>query len=154
VAAASRPGRGCASAPRRRRGGSQRRSPRAPDWEYDAVNLEGEFAFAATKVSGEWVYDEFHAPTQTHVARGWTLQGRQTLTPRVFAHSRMSTVDSPAAVGRTFIRRNYWSVDSTVGYLVNPEVTVRVGHAAMKTFTRTDVDHQVGVSIIWSRRWW
>jgi hypothetical protein len=45
-------------------------------------------------------------------------------------------------------------VDSTAGYLVNPEITVRVGHAALKTFTRTDVDHQIGASLVWSRRWW
>jgi hypothetical protein len=125
-----------------------------PDWQYDMVTVEAEFAFAATKVSGEWIRDEFHAPTATHVAHGWTVQGRQTITPRIFAHSRMSTVDSPAAAGRTFVRREYWSVDSTAGYLVNPEITVRVGHAALKTFTRTDVDHQIGASLVWSRRWW
>ena len=125
------------------------------DWRYDTINVEGELAFKATKLSGEWVYDEFRSPSaQVHVARGWTLQGRQTLTPRVFAHSRMSTVDSAAAAGRTFVRRTYWSVDSTLGYLVNPEITVRAGHAAMKAFTQATVDHQVGVSLIWARRWW
>ena len=118
------------------------------------MNVEAEFAFAATKLSGEWTYDEFHAPTATHVARGWTVQGRQTVTPRIFAHSRMSTIDSPAAAGRTVVRRDFWSVDSTVGYLVNPEITMRIGHAAIKNFTSTDVDHQVGASVIWSRRWW
>jgi hypothetical protein len=29
-----------------------------------------------------------------------------------------------------------------------------MGHAALKRFSSSDVDHQVGVSLIWSRRWW
>jgi hypothetical protein len=123
-------------------------------WRYRMVNVEGEFAFANTRLSGEWTHDVFAAPVQSHTAHGWTLQGRQTLTPRWFAHSRVSTVTAPAAVGATFVAREYRSVDTAVGYLVNPEITIRLGHAALKPYTRTELDHQVGVSLMWSRRWW
>jgi hypothetical protein len=121
---------------------------------YRLFNIEGEFAFAATKLSGEWTRDTVHLPGGAQSAHGWTLQAKQTLSPRFFAHSRASTVASPAATGGTFQMLEYRSLDTTLGYLVNPEVTVRVGHAALKPYTGTAVDHQVGVSLMWSRRWW
>ncbi len=123
-------------------------------WPYRLLNVEGEFAFARTKVSGEWTRDEFKSPTRSHTATGWTLQGRQTITPRIFAHSRLSAVTAPAAAGTAFVTRTYRSIDTTVGYLVSPDVTVRVGHAALKSYTLTDIDHQFGASLIWTRRWW
>jgi hypothetical protein len=122
---------------------------------YRLVNLEGEYAAGYTRVSGEWIRDQFETPSGTHVASGWTLQARQTLTPRLFAHSRISTVSSPAALtADTFEVRDFLSIDTTVGYLVNPEVTIRAGHAAIKGWTDERVDHQIGVSLVWSKRWW
>ncbi len=46
------------------------------------------------------------------------------------------------------------SIDNTVGYLVSPDVTVRLAHSAIRGFGRAAVDHQVGVSLVWTRRWW
>lgn len=72
-------------------------------------------------------------------------------------HSRASTVRSPRAVtsrATTVVGERFRSIDTTVGYLVNPAVTVRLAHAAVRGFGRASVDHQVGVSMVWTRRWW
>ena len=123
---------------------------------YALVNVEGEYAFGYTKISGEWTRDRFEMPTGDHVSHGWTLQARQTLTPRVYVHSRVTVLESPAAIGTSgaFQDRTYRAVDTTVGYLVNAESTLRVGHAAMQRFSGPAIDHQIGVSIVWAKRWW
>jgi hypothetical protein len=36
---------------------------------------------------------------------------------------------------------------------VNVETTVRLAYSAIRRWNAA-VDHQVGVSIVWSKRWW
>jgi hypothetical protein len=50
--------------------------------------------------------------------------------------------------------RTSWYAETTLGYLVNAETTIRVAHSAIKKWSAPAVDHQVGVSIVWSKRWW
>jgi hypothetical protein len=122
---------------------------------YTLLNVEGEYAFAYTKISGEWTRDVFETQAGDVAVSGWTLQGKQTLTPRVFVHSRFSTVESPEAIAYAdYTDRRFWTADSTVGYLIDPEITLRIGHAALRGWGGPDVDHQFGVSLIWSKRWW
>jgi hypothetical protein len=123
---------------------------------YALVNIEGEFAFLYTKISGEWTRDRFDTPSGDAVARGATLQVRQTLTPRIYVHSRATAIESPnlAPDPGASATRASWYVDSTLGYLVSPEATVRLAHSAIRRWNVPTVDHQVGVSIVWSKRWW
>jgi hypothetical protein len=122
---------------------------------YRLVNVKGEYAFGYTRVTAEWTRDEFDTPTGTQVASGWTLQATQTITPRLFVHRRLSTVASPAALtDGTFEARDFLSVDTSVGYRVRPDVTIRAGHAAIKGWTSDRADHQIGMSLVWSKRWW
>ena len=91
------------------------------------------------------------------MSHGWTAQGQHALTPRVFVHSRASTVRAPRAatsLATTVTDERFRSIDNTVGYLLSPELTVRVAHSAIRGFGRATVDHQVGVSLVWTRRWW
>lgn len=128
-----------------------------PALDYRTVNAEADLAFGYTRISGEWVLSRFDAPGGTRVSEGWTAQVQHTLTPRVFVHSRASHVRAPRAVS-AFATHVDWqrlqSVDSTVGYLLTPEVTLRAAHTALRAFGRPTIDHQVGLSVIWSRRWW
>jgi len=123
---------------------------------YTLVNVEGEYAFHYTKISGEWTRDRFETAAGTRVARGLTLQIRQTLTPRLFAHSRATAIESPTATSAdgTLQLGTSWYVDTTVGYLVNPETTLRLAHSAIQRWNRPAIDHQIGASIVWARRWW
>ena len=62
---------------------------------YRMLNVEGEWAFGHTKVSGEWIRDRFALAAGTAIARGWTLQAQHTLAPRVFVHARTTFMSSP-----------------------------------------------------------
>lgn len=122
---------------------------------YRLVNIEADWAFASTRLSGEWTRDRFDTAGGIRMSDGWTAQVRQTLAPRWFVHSRATRGASPqiTATGRV-TPRTYLSVDSTIGYLVSPELTLRAGHTALRGWTATTTDHQIGVSIVWARRWW
>jgi hypothetical protein len=121
---------------------------------YVLVNVEGEFAIAYTKVSGEWTRDRFETPSGDRIAHGATLQVKQTITPRIYVHSRGTVIESPVTVAGAPQNRTSWYVDTTAGYLLSPEVTLRLGHAVIQRWNATSVDHQFGASVVWARRWW
>ena len=129
----------------------------APNSGYRLINVEGDYSFGYTRISGEATRDTFAMPGggDDYVAWGWTLQARQTLSPRLFVHARATGIQSPVPTGPES-RRNltYRSIDSTLGYLIDPEVTLRLGYSALASWGTSAVDHQVGVSVMWSRRWW
>ena len=123
---------------------------------YKMVNVEGEYAFGYTKISGEWTRDRFETLTGKRDAHGATLQVKQTLTPRMYVHTRATAITSPVTVVATGAvpERTSWYADSTFAYLVSPETTVRVAHSAIRKWNAPAVDNQIGVSIVWARRWW
>ncbi len=122
---------------------------------YRLINVEGEIAAGHTKVSGEWTRTDFSQTDRDRRAHGVTLQAQRTFTPRVFAHSRASWVESPEhlASGDDVIR-HFWSIDTTIGYRVTPEIALRASHAAVRGWAIPRFDHQLGASIMWTRRWW
>jgi hypothetical protein len=126
----------------------------APSGRYQMLNAEGEFAFGYTKLSGEWTRDRFDVTSGTHVARGWTVQIQQTLTPRLFAHSRATMIDAPEVTAAGTVRRTFRSVDTTFGIRVDNEITLKLGHSAVRTWNASAIDHQAGLSLMWTRRWW
>jgi hypothetical protein len=124
---------------------------------YLTTNVEAEYALGYTRVSGEWTRDRFDTAGNEGVASGWTVQAQHTLTPRVFAHSRVTAMEAPEgalSVYGTPANRRYRSVDSTVGYRLRPELTLKLSHAALWDWTSSSVDHQVGMSVMWTTRWW
>ena len=123
------------------------------DSAYRMVNIEGELALGYSKISGEWTSDRFDARGREATARGWTVQLQHTLTPQVFAHTRVTAIEASATLGSD-ARRRYRSIDTTVGYRLDPDLTLRVAHTALKSWTVSHIDHQVGVSLMWARRWW
>lgn len=130
------------------------RTSLAPASHYRLVNVEGELSFGYTKISGEWTSDRFRVDSRQSMARGWTLQAQHTITPRLFVHNRTTAMTASAALGSA-VRQTYRSTETTIGYRVDAETTLRVGHAAIKSWsTGAPIDHQVGLSLIWARRWW
>jgi hypothetical protein len=127
-----------------------------PAQRYVLVNVEGEFAFGHTQIGGEWTRDRFETPAGHRAASGLTAQVQHTLTPRIFAHSRATFIRAPEAVEplEPALQRTFRSIENTVGYRVTPQVTVRLAHAALRSFSASSLDNQLGVSIIWARRWW
>lgn len=132
-------------------------TPEHPEERYRLVNIEGDFAFGYTRISGEWIRDTFHTPNGPQVSSGATAQVQYTIAPRWFAHSRASVMHSPEAVlsaPGTFVAREYRVIETTLGFRLTPDVTLRVAHAAMQNWGLSSVDNQLGVSFVFARRWW
>lgn len=126
----------------------------APLGDYRMVNLEAEYAFGYTRISGEWTRDVFDVAAGRQVARGWTLQAQQTIAPRVFAHARATVIESPEVTAGGAPLRTFRSIDTTLGYRLNADVTARIGYSAVRAWTGGPLDHQAGLSLMWARRWW
>jgi hypothetical protein len=123
--------------------------------DYRMTSVEGEYAFGYTKISGEWTHDRFETIIGDQLSQGWTLQAQQTLTPRLFLHTRVSAIASPeVSKYATTTDRQYRSIDTTIGYRLTPQLTLRLGHTAMRGFTSPGYDQQAGFSFMWTRRWW
>jgi hypothetical protein len=120
------------------------------------TSIEGEYAFAFTKITGEVTHGRFEVPSGTATSYAWFVQGTQTLTPRWFAAARYESALAPTAptlpagTGRPTLRYS----EATAGYRLTTEFTVRTSVMGRKSFTRSDWDRQVGVSLVWARRWW
>ena len=119
-------------------------------------NVEGEWSFGYTKVSGEVTRDRFQTIAGTETAYGWFVQGQQTLTPRFFVAARQEGASAPplrtsVAVGpRTLMH----VTEATIGYRLNTDITFRGSFQSRKPYTRQAWDQQAGVSVVWAHRWW
>ncbi|OFW02381.1 MAG: hypothetical protein A3I61_12960 [Acidobacteria bacterium RIFCSPLOWO2_02_FULL_68_18] len=117
------------------------------------VTIESEFAFRYTRVAGEWVRDRIETTLGRRVASGWFVHGQQTLAPRWFAAGRIERIDSPLVLQTDAVEQQLTGVEAVLGFRVTPDLTVRIGHRARRTFGRPAYDHQAAVSLVWWRRW-
>jgi hypothetical protein len=124
--------------------------------EFRMFNVEGEYAFGYTKVSGEATFSRLDTALGDEMARGWFVQGVHTLSPRWFVAARQEGVSAPplrTAVG-VGPRRLMHTSEATLGYRFTREFTLRGGYMSRKAYTRAEWDQQVGMSVVWARRWW
>jgi len=120
------------------------------------VGGEGEYAFRYTKINGEIVRTSFETLGQPAVAYEGFVQGIQTLTPRWFVAARHERTSAPPLVNGTSVgsRTSLKTIETTAGYRINPDITVRSSYYARKSYNAKTWDNQVGISIVWARRWW
>ncbi len=119
-------------------------------------NVEGEWSFGYTKLSGEVTRDRLQTITGTETAYGWFVQGQQTLTPRFFVAARQEGASAPPLRTATAVgpRPAMQVTEATVGYRLSTDFTLRSSFQSRKPYTRGAWDQQVGVSVVWARRWW
>jgi len=130
--------------------------PQAEGRGFRMVNVEGEYAFGYTKVSGEITRTRFEAAAGPVTAHAWFVQAAHTLTPRWFVAARQEGVlappfRTPVTVGP---RRTFHTSEATVGYRLSTDFTLRASFMSRKAYTRTAWDQQVGMAVVWARRWW
>jgi hypothetical protein len=114
------------------------------------LNVEGEYAFGFTRISGEWVRDRFETAQGAAVARGFYVQAVQTLTPRIFAAGRVVRVSSPSVSGA---RQTMGTVELTSGYRLTREWTVKGGYQAAQKFGQDSFRHAAVGALVWSQTW-
>jgi hypothetical protein len=124
-----------------------------PDADATVFNVEGEYAVGYTRLSGEWVRDRFESSTSPAVTRGFYLQGVQTLTPRIFATSRITRVSTPVLIGYDRVRQTRSAFELSGGYRLTQEWTLKGGYEASRRYGATDWSHAAAASIVWSKRW-
>lgn len=116
-------------------------------------NLEAEYAFRYTRLSGEWIRDRFEHPLAPAVSRGFYVQGTQTLTPRIFTASRFTRVSAPALDGSTRVRYTRSAFELSGGYRLTPEITLKGGYEAGRRFNVQTWTHAAVASVVWAKRW-
>jgi hypothetical protein len=124
-----------------------------PDAKATVFNLEGEYAFGYTRLSGEWVRDRFQTTSTPSVARSFYVQGVQTLTPRIFTVGRFARVSAPVSIVDHDKRSSRSSLDLSAGYRLTPEWTLKGGYEASRRFSTNDWEHAATVSVVWAKRW-
>ncbi len=119
------------------------------------VGGEGEYAFAYTRLAGEFVRTQFDTSTGTAIAHEYFLQGTQILSARWFAASRYEGASAPPlTVGTVQGRRTRMRmVEATAGFRVNPSITIRGSYYTRRFYTASAWDQQLAVSLVWTQRW-
>ncbi|MFN7983808.1 MAG: hypothetical protein U0Q11_18330 [Vicinamibacterales bacterium] len=118
--------------------------------------LEGEYAVAYSRVSGEFTRERFAHGSSHDDANTWFVQGVQTITPRWYAAFRHEAISAPPAIvsGPGSDRLSYRTTERTVGYRVTPEWTARASVTSQRVYMASTTDTRAGVQLVWSRRWW
>ena len=118
------------------------------------VTFEGEYAIGYSRFTGEWIRDRFETTTTPAVARGFSVMFTRTLAPRWFVASRVNRVNAPAYVSPTLsVRKTSSSGEATLGYRLSPDVTVRGGYQASRSYNATDWSHAFVMQAVWAQRW-
>jgi hypothetical protein len=118
--------------------------------------IEGEYAFGYTKIAGEVTREHFDHGSTRDSSLTWFVQGTQTLTPRWFAAARHEAIGAPPPVflGPGATGLSFRTTETTIGYRLTPELTLRSSVTAQRGYLAASTDKRVGVQVVWSRRWW
>jgi hypothetical protein len=133
-------------------GGYRKATATLPRGTATIVNVEAEYAFHQTRLSGEFVRDRFHAAPQTFIAHAFYVQGVQTITPRLFGAGRVTRAQTPPFFLSGTIA-HATTVEVTAGYRVTREWTVRGGYVRQRGYTAPAWNNQAAVSVVWAKRW-
>ena len=133
-------------------GGYRKETATLPRAVATVFNMEAEYAFNQTRLSGEWVRDRFRSGPRTVVSHAFYVQGVQTLTPRVFAAGRVSRVRTPPFF-ISELMTHATTLEMTAGYRLTREWTLRGGYFGQRPYAAREWDNQAAVSVVWAKRW-
>ena len=134
-------------------GGYRRASDDTPRGTATVFNIEAEYAFHQTRLSGEWVQDRFHVTPRTLTARSFYAQAVQTITPRLFGAGRVAYTEAPPFFVSGIVADRA-TVELTAGYRLTTDWTVRGGYYGQRSYLETAWDNQAAVSVVWAKRWY
>jgi hypothetical protein len=116
-------------------------------------NLEAEYAFGHTRLSGEWVRNRFESTLGPAVTRGFFVQAVQAFGPRLFGTVRVVSVSTPVYTGVIRDRRQRSTAEVSAGYRLGNDLTVRGGYFLSRRYGAPDSSHMAIASLVWARRW-
>lgn len=118
------------------------------------TQVEGEWAFRYTRIAGEFLWTTRQlATSDAHVDGGW-IEVTQTLSPRVFAVVRYDDQWTEWASVVDFAERYepYRRVETTAGFKITPEITIRGSYLTRKGYVVGFWDDQVLASVVIAKR--
>jgi hypothetical protein len=118
------------------------------------AQVEGEWAFGYTRIAGEFLWTRRElAATNSRVNGGW-IEFTQTLSPRVFVAARYDDQWTAwtAAVDQLERREPYRRFESTAGFRLTPELTLRGSYMTRKGYVVGFWDDQALASIVYAKR--
>jgi hypothetical protein len=131
------------------------RDPSKGNREALVTQVEGDWQFGYTRISGEWLWTarETAVPDAARVNGGWT-EWVQTLSPRFFTvvrydDQRTIWTNQPTPAPR---RETYRRAETAVGFRVTPDITLRMSYLTRKGYVVSFWDDQVLASIVFAKR--
>lgn len=130
------------------------RDPSAGDRTASEIQAEAEWSFGYTRLAGEflWTWREM-ATGSARVDGGW-VEVTQTLHPRWFAAARYDNQHTRWTSQPTLRERDkpYRRLETTVGFRVMPEVTLRASYMTRKGYVVGFWDDQMLVSAVFAKK--
>jgi len=119
-------------------------------------SVEGEWAFGGTKVTGEILRTSFETRADSATATEFFVQALQTISPRWFVAARREGTSAPPLINGIVVgtRTELQVFEATAGFRISPDLTLRSSYYTRKSYGVLKWANQVGVSLVWARRWW
>ena len=118
------------------------------------TQVEAEWAFGHTRIAGEFLWTRRELATADSTVDGGWIEITQTLTPRLFAATRYDDqwtewVSVPDQRQR---HEPYRRVETTAGFRLTPEVTLRASYMTRKGYVVAFWDDQFLASVVVAKR--
>lgn len=127
--------------------------PPAGEAEATVFNLEAEYAFGHTRLSGEWVRNRFESAPDPAVTRGFFVRAVQAFGPRLFGTVQVVSVSTPVYAGGFQERRRRSTAEVSAGYRLGHDLTVHGGYFLSRRYGAPESSHMAIASLVWARRW-
>ena len=118
------------------------------------LQVEGEWAFRYTRIAGEFLWTRRElANGDSHVDGGW-IEFTQTLSPRMFVASRYDDqwTEWIGLADNAPRHEPYRRLESTAGFRVTPDITLRASYMTRKGYVVGFWDDQFLASIVFARK--
>jgi hypothetical protein len=127
---------------------SELTTPPIRDRQATSGGIEAEAAFAWTRLAAEYTQARVDTATGPVILRLAVVEAAQTLTPRWYVAGRLRRASGVALD----IEQQRTSAEATLGYRLNPLVTLRGGYYGLERFGADAWAHRAAVSVLWVQR--
>jgi hypothetical protein len=133
---------------------SEVRDPSSGNREASMIQTEGEWAFGYTRIAGEWLWTWREMATGNARVNGGWIEATQTLTPRWFAAARYDDQHTDWTSQPDMRDRSepYRRLETTMGFRVLPEVTLRASYMTRNGYVVGFWDDQFLASVVFAKK--
>lgn len=118
------------------------------------TQVEGEWAFRYTRIAGEFLWTRRELATRDSRVDGGWIEFTQTIHPRVFVAARYDDqwAEWTSVSDQRDRHEPYRRLETTVGFRLTPDVTVRGSYMTRKGYVVGFWDDQVLASVVFAKR--